>query len=195
MHADYSDIHDPHRTIWLVLQWSMLAHTALGFGVVAPKHRTCTVCVDTFVNNGGCRPRANVSSLVTTGCAHCKTDSEAKCATAPAGPCASWPCLNGGQCIDKTKSTGTPGAFNGIPIDSRRRQQSIDTQFTCHCKSGFTGKYCEVVFGVGGSRVCPTASFEVSERACRALGRIEFPLDDENGNDVFGDTTFAHRLC
>ena len=106
--------------------------------------------------------------------------------TAPAGPCASLPCLNGGQCTDKIESPG-----GSMPIGSRRREQSTDKDFTCHCKGGFTGLTCEVVFGGGGSRVCPTASFEVSEQACRVLGRIEFPMDDEDGNDVFGDIQAA----
>ena len=165
----------------LVVQWSVLVHTALGFGVDVVARRSCSVCVDAFVKNGGCRPRANIYSLVTVDCAHCKTESEAKCASAPAGPCASWPCSNGGQCLDEIKST------HGVPIGSRRREQSIDKNFTCHCKDGYTGLTCEVVFGAGGSRACPAASFEMSESACRALGRIEFPLDDEDGNDVFGN--------
>ena len=179
-----------HRDISLVvvqlLTWSVLVHTALGFGVVGPAaRRSCSVCVDEFVKNGGCRPRANTFSLVKVDCAYCKTESEANCASAPVGPCASWPCANGGQCLAEGNSA--PGASSGVPIGSRRREQSIDKNFTCHCKDGYTGLTCDVMFGTGGSRACPAASFEVSEPACRALGRIEFPLDDEDGNDVFGD--------
>ena len=176
---------DVRCALWLALLWGTMAQIALGFGVAAPaKRRTCSVCVDTFVTKGGCRPHANIFSLISLECAHCRTEAEAKCATAPAGPCANWPCSNGGQCVDKT---GHPGTSNMIPIGSRRREQSIDKNFTCHCKDGYTGLTCEVVFGAGGSRDCPTNSFEVSEQECRALGRIEFPLDDEDGNDVFGD--------
>ncbi|XP_072051612.1 uncharacterized protein [Amphiura filiformis] len=53
--------------------------------------------------------------------------------------CASQPCLNGGQCFDKT---------NG---------------FTCKCRRGFTGKICKIR---AGSRLCPSRYFACNNGRC-----------------------------